>query len=119
MTEIDSADVALHDDDCGLKNFKTCMPCSCCKGALTFDEARLVKEKLTGGRAVPNTKKRNFEGVPATACWGIHYSNHFLDGTNRTFLSVARSVPVKQIAIRKSNKSNCFKIKGDQHTRIL
>ena len=26
------------------------MPCSCSKGALTFDEARLVKDKLTGGR---------------------------------------------------------------------
>jgi hypothetical protein len=38
---------------------------------LTFDEARFVKEKLTCGRAVPNTKKRNFEGVPASACWGI------------------------------------------------
>jgi len=38
---------------------------------LTFDEARFVKEKLTDGRAVPNTKKRNFEGVPASACWGI------------------------------------------------
>ena len=47
------------------------MPCSCCKGALTFDEVRFVKEKLIGARAVPNTKKRNFEAVPATACWGI------------------------------------------------
>ena len=50
----DSADVARHDDDCGLKNDQARMPCSCCKGALTFDEARFVKEKLTGGRAVPN-----------------------------------------------------------------
>jgi hypothetical protein len=71
----DSADVARHDDDCGLKNDQTRMPCSCCKGALTFDEARFVKEnlKLTGGRAVPNTQKRNFEGFPATACWGIEH----------------------------------------------
>ena len=38
---------------------------------MTFDEARLVKEKLTGGRAVPNTKKRNFEGFFPTACWGM------------------------------------------------
>jgi hypothetical protein len=59
------ADVARHDDDCGLKNSQTRMLCSCCKGALTFDEARFVKEKLTDGRAVPNTKKRN------SACWGI------------------------------------------------
>ena len=65
------ADVARHDDDCGLKNSQTQLPCSCCKGALTFDEAGFVKEKLTGGRAVPNTKKRNFEGVPASACWGM------------------------------------------------
>ncbi len=58
----DSADVARHDDNCGLKNYQTRMPCSCCKGALTFEEARFVQEKLTCGRAVPNTKKRNFEG---------------------------------------------------------
>jgi hypothetical protein len=65
---IDTADVARHEVDCGLKNSETRMPCSCCKGALTFDEARFVKEKLTGAHAVPNTKKRNFEAVPATAC---------------------------------------------------
>ena len=64
-------DPAAHDDDCGLKNSQTRMPCSCCKGALTFDEARFVKEKLTDGRAEPNTKPRKFEGVPATTCWGI------------------------------------------------
>jgi hypothetical protein len=64
----DPADVARHDDDCGLKKS---MPCSCCKGALTFDDARFVKEKLTDGRAEPNTKPRKFEGVPATTCWGI------------------------------------------------
>ena len=52
-------DVAQHDGDCGLKNSQTCMPCSCCKGALTFDESRLVKEKLTGGRAMPNQKDRD------------------------------------------------------------
>ncbi len=67
----DSADVARHDDDCGLKNDQTRMPCSFCKGSLTFDEACFVKEKLAGGRAVPNTKTRKFEGVPATACWGV------------------------------------------------
>jgi hypothetical protein len=43
----------------------------CCKGALLFDEARFVKEKLTGARAEPSTKARKFEAVPATACWGI------------------------------------------------
>ncbi len=47
------------------------MPCSCCKGAITFDEARLVKEKLTGGRAIPNQKNEIFRAVPAKACWGI------------------------------------------------
>ncbi len=44
--------------------------CSCCKGALTFDEARLVKEKLTGGRVMLNQKDRDFKfkAVPASAC---------------------------------------------------
>jgi hypothetical protein len=56
------------------------MPCSCCKGALTFDEVLLLKEKLIGARAVPNhdTKKRNFEAVPATACWGIENCKELL-----------------------------------------
>ena len=47
------------------------MPCSCCKGALTFNEAHFVKEQLTGVRAVPNPKPRKFENVPPTTCWGI------------------------------------------------
>ena len=47
-------DVAQHDVHCGLNNPQNKMPCSCCKGALTFDEAHLVKDKLTCGRAVPN-----------------------------------------------------------------
>ncbi len=51
----DTADVARHELDCGLKNSETRMPFSCCKGALTFDEACFVKEKLTGARAVPTT----------------------------------------------------------------
>jgi hypothetical protein len=32
-------DVAEHDVNCGLKNSQTRMPCSCCKRALTFQEA--------------------------------------------------------------------------------
>jgi hypothetical protein len=44
-------DTAEHEVDCGLKNSETRMPCSCCKGALTFDEVRFVKEKLIGARA--------------------------------------------------------------------
>jgi hypothetical protein len=47
------------------------MPCSCCKGALTFEEALFVKEKLSGARAKPNTKDLEFKPVPATTCWGI------------------------------------------------
>jgi hypothetical protein len=43
------------------------MLCLCCKGALTFDEARFVKERLTRGRAVQNPKDRDFKAVPATA----------------------------------------------------
>ena len=64
----DPADVARHDDDCGLKKS---MPCSCCKGALTFEEAKVVKGKLTGVCADPNTKPRRFDAVPATTCWGV------------------------------------------------
>jgi hypothetical protein len=47
------------------------MPCLCCKGALTFEEALFVKEKLTGARARPNPKDLEFKPVPATTCWGI------------------------------------------------
>jgi len=64
-------DVAHHDVNCGVNNAQTRMPCSCCKGALTFEEARFVKEKLTGARAKPNPKDREFKPVPATTCWGI------------------------------------------------
>ncbi len=53
-------DVAQHNFNCGLKNSQTHMPCSSCKGALSFDEARLVKEKLTGGSAIPNKKRTGF-----------------------------------------------------------
>ena len=67
----DSDDVARHDDGCGLKNTETRTPCSCCKGALTFEEAQCVKGKLTGVRSDANLKPRKFEGVPATTCWGI------------------------------------------------
>ena len=54
----DAADVARYDEACRLKNTQTLLPCSCCKGALTFGKARfVVKEQLTGGRAEPNPKK--------------------------------------------------------------
>jgi hypothetical protein len=64
-------DRVQHDANCGLQNEHTRMPCSCCKGALSFDEARHVKDKLTGQRQVPNEKERTFKGVPASVCWGI------------------------------------------------
>ena len=54
----DPSEVARHDDHCGLKNTQARMPCSCCKGALTFNEAHFVTEQLTGVRAVPNPKPR-------------------------------------------------------------
>jgi hypothetical protein len=41
------------------------------KGALTFEEACLVKEKLTGGSFVPNQKAQIFRKVPASACCSI------------------------------------------------
>ncbi len=36
------SEVARHDDHCGLKNTQARMPCSCCKGALTFNETHFV-----------------------------------------------------------------------------
>jgi hypothetical protein len=71
----DPADVARHADDCGLKKS---MPCSCCKGALTFEEAKVVKGKLTGVRADPNTKPRRYDAVPATTGWGVEICRDFL-----------------------------------------
>ncbi len=59
---------------------------------MTFDKARFVKEKLTGGRAVPNTKKRSFEGVPASACrgWGIENCKELFGlGSDKEALSAA------------------------------
>ncbi len=35
--------VVEHDVNCGLQSPQTCMPCSCCKGALTIEEAKLIK----------------------------------------------------------------------------
>jgi hypothetical protein len=66
------------------------MPCSCCKGALTVDEARFVKEKLTGGRAMPNKKDRDFKAVPASACWGIENCKELFGlGSDKEALSAA------------------------------
>jgi hypothetical protein len=65
------------------------MPCSCCKEALTFQEAKLIKEKpLTGGCAMPNEKDRDFKAVPATACWGIQdCKERFGLGTGKSGIS--------------------------------
>jgi hypothetical protein len=83
-------DAAQHDVHCGLHNPQTRMPCSCCKGALTFDEASHVKEKLTGGRVMPNQKDRDFKAVPASACWGIEdYKELFGLGSDTEVLSAA------------------------------
>ncbi len=66
------------------------MPCSCCKGALTFEEACFVKEKLTGDCVVPNQKARDFREVPATACTGIqNYKDLFGPGRDKDALSAA------------------------------
>jgi len=57
---------------------------------LTFDEARLVKEKLTGGRAMPNQKDRDFKAVPASACWGIENCKELFGlGSDKEALSAA------------------------------
>jgi hypothetical protein len=71
-------DVAQHDVNCRVNHPQTSMPCSCCKGALTFEEACFVKEKLTGARAKPNPKDQEFKPVPATTCWGIENADHLL-----------------------------------------
>ncbi len=50
--------------------------------------ARFVKAKLTGARAVLNTKPRKFEGVPATACHGIeNFRETFGLGNDKEALS--------------------------------
>jgi hypothetical protein len=60
----------------------------CCKGALIFQEAQLVKE-LTGGCAMQNQKDLDFKAVPATACWGIENSKeHFGLGDKSTISAV-------------------------------
>ncbi len=38
---------------------------------MTFEEAHLVKEKLTGASAKPNPKDKEFKPVPATTYWGF------------------------------------------------
>ena len=83
-------DTAQHDANCGLKNERTRMPCSCCKGALTFDEVHHVKDKLTGQLAEPNEKERTFKGVPASVCWGIENCRELFGcGNDKDALSAA------------------------------
>jgi hypothetical protein len=65
------------------------MPCSCCNGALSFDEACHVKDKLTCQRPVPNEKERTFKGVPASVCWGIENCKELFGlGSDKEALSV-------------------------------
>ncbi len=97
-------DVAEHDVNCGLKNPQTRMPCSCCKGALTFQEAKHIKEKLTGGRAMPNEKDRDFKAVPATACWGIQNCKELFGlGTDKTHKSAISAAFEAGTAENKNN----------------
>ena len=89
-------DVAQHDVHCGLNNSQTQIPCSCCKGALTFDEARLVKEKLTAGRAVPN-QKNEILGLFLQEHAGvlkIARSFFFLSMTRKHYLQRLKQAPV-------------------------
>ncbi len=83
-------DTAQHDANCGLNNEHTRMLCSCCKGALTFEEASHVKDTLTGQRAVPNEKELTFKGVPAGVCWGIENCKELFGlGSDKEALSAA------------------------------
>ena len=72
-------DVAQHETDCGLKSSQTNMPCTCCKGSFTFQEAHHVKQKLASPRAAPNLKAREFKPVPAAACWGLENCKELFD----------------------------------------
>ena len=39
-------DATQHAVDCGRNDLHGRMPCSCCKGSFTFEEARHMKEKI-------------------------------------------------------------------------
>ncbi len=39
-------DASHHDADCGLNDLHSRIPCSCCRGAQTFEEARHVEQEL-------------------------------------------------------------------------
>ena len=83
-------DTTQHDANCGLKNEPSPKPCSCCKGTLTFDKVRYVKEKLTNQLPVPNEKERTFKGVPASVCWGIENCKELFGlGNDKEALSAA------------------------------
>ncbi len=80
-----------------VNNPQTRMPCSCCKGASTFEEARFVKETLTGACAKPNPKDLEFNPVPATTCWGNENCKELfgLAMTRKLFLLHLKQKPVK------------------------
>jgi hypothetical protein len=83
-------DVAQHDENCGLKSAQSRIPCSCCKGSLTFQEANHVKQTLAAQRAAPSSKDRDFRAVPAPSCWGLE--NCKVLGSDKESISAAFAV---------------------------
>ena len=66
-------DITRHDPECELRLIQASAisSCTCCKGALTFEEAIHVKGNVTRIRAGQATKDRDFNRISWKACQGI------------------------------------------------
>ena len=64
-------DHVRHDSACGMQTSPAPSTCSCCKGALTFEEARFVKTTLSEVPEVHDTRTRTIQRIPANTAWGI------------------------------------------------
>ena len=90
-------DVAQHEENCGLKSSQSRIPCSCCKGSLTFQEANHIKERLAAQRTAPNPKDREFKPVPAAACWGLENCREFFAlNSDKESISAAFAVEISK-----------------------
>jgi hypothetical protein len=86
-------DASQHDSNCGLNDPQGRMPCSCCKGALTFEDVRHVNKKLASQLIEPNQKERDFRRVTATTGWGVeNFGQSFGFHTDRDCLSTVFDV---------------------------